>query len=120
MEIYERIKDLRKNILKLNQEDFSKNIGLSRSNIANIEVGRINLTDRVISDICKEYNVNENWLRTGEGEMFNELSKAELVANIVGNALQSDDEFVQNVFIALGQLSPEEWTKVKEFVNKIK
>jgi len=70
MEIYERIKDLRKNILKLNQEDFSKSIGLSRSNIANIEVGRINLTDRVVSDICKEFNVNEEWLRNGNGEMF--------------------------------------------------
>ncbi|WP_081771036.1 helix-turn-helix domain-containing protein [Clostridium ihumii] len=67
METFERIKHLRKDILKLNQEDFSKNIGISRSNIANIEVGRIKLTDRVISDICREFNVDEEWLRTGNG-----------------------------------------------------
>lgn len=70
MEIFERIKDLRKSILKLNQEDFAKSVGLSRSNVANIEVGRINLTDRTISDICREFNINENWLRYGSGEIF--------------------------------------------------
>ncbi|EHI98007.1 helix-turn-helix domain protein [Clostridium sp. DL-VIII] len=107
MEVYERLKDLRKNVLKLNQEEFSKNIGLSRSNIANIEVGRINLTDRVISDICKEFNVNENWLRTGDGDMFNASFK-------------SDDSFIKNVFTVLEQLSNEEWALLKKIVDKLK
>lgn len=70
MKIYERIKYLRKNILKLSQEDFSKKLGLSRSNIGNIEVGRINVTDRVVSDISTQYNVNEEWLRNGTEPMF--------------------------------------------------
>lgn len=70
MKIHERIKYLRKNILKLSQEDFSKKLGLSRSNIGNIEVGRINVTDRVVADISKQYNVNEEWLRNGTEPMF--------------------------------------------------
>lgn len=70
MKIHERIKYLRKNILKLSQEDFSKKLGLSRSNIGNIEVGRINVTDRVVSDISTQYNVNEEWLRNGTEPMF--------------------------------------------------
>ncbi|MDU4476633.1 helix-turn-helix transcriptional regulator [Clostridium sp.] len=70
MEIFERIKYLRKSILKLSQEDFAKKIGLSRSNVGNIEVGRINVTERVIGDIITQYNVNEEWLRNGTGEMF--------------------------------------------------
>lgn len=70
MKIHERIKYLRKNILKLSQEDFSKKLGLSRSNIGNIEVGRINVTDRVVADISTQYNVNEEWLRNGTEPMF--------------------------------------------------
>lgn len=65
MEIYQRIKHLRKTVLNLSQEDFAKHIGLSRSNVGNIEVGRINVTDRVIGDICDTFNINENWLRNG-------------------------------------------------------
>ncbi len=70
MDIYERIKYLRKVNLKLNQEDFGNKIGISRSNVANIELGRINLTERVLTDICREFNINEEWLRNGTGEMF--------------------------------------------------
>ncbi|HBJ1646482.1 TPA: helix-turn-helix transcriptional regulator [Clostridium botulinum] len=70
MEIYERIKHLRKTVLNLNQEDFAKSIGLSRSNVGNIEVGRINVTDRVIGDICNKFNINEDWLRNGTEPMF--------------------------------------------------
>lgn len=71
MNTYERIKELRKNILKLTQDDFASKINMSRSNLGSIEIGRINVTDRVIKDICKEYNVNESWLRNGEGDIFN-------------------------------------------------
>ena len=67
MEISHRVKYLRKDVIKINQDDFSKKIGLSRSNIANIETGRVKLTDRTISDICREFNVNEEWLRNGTG-----------------------------------------------------
>lgn len=70
MNVSERVKFLRKSILDLNQDEFSKKIGISRSNVANIEVGRINITDRTISDICREFNINEKWLRNGEGEVF--------------------------------------------------
>ena len=61
MNVSERVKFLRKSILDLNQDEFSKKIGISRSNVANIEVGRINITDRTISDICREFNINEKW-----------------------------------------------------------
>lgn len=67
MEIGERIKYLRKNKLHLTQDEFAPRIRVSRSNVGNIETGRIGTTDRVIEDICSEFNVNENWLRTGEG-----------------------------------------------------
>lgn len=65
----ERVKELRKT-LKISQDSFSSKINISRSHYALIEGGSKTLTDRVVSDICREFNVNEDWLRTGTGEMF--------------------------------------------------
>ena len=69
MEIYERIKDLRKNCLNLTQEEFSQKINISRANLGNIETNRIKITERVMLDICSTYNINYEWLTTGNGEM---------------------------------------------------
>ena len=63
-----RIKNFRKQ-LNLTQEEFSSRIGLSRNFIAQIETGAKNPSDRTISDICREFGINEEWLRTGSGEM---------------------------------------------------
>ena len=115
----ERIKELRKE-LGLSQEAFAGRIGLKGSAVSLIESGRRNITDQVVLAICREFSVNEDWLRTGNGSMFMELSRAELAAKIVGNALGSNDEFVINTFIALGQLTPAEWGVIKKFVKKIK
>jgi transcriptional regulator with XRE-family HTH domain len=70
MTVYERVRFLRKNILNLNQEDFSQKINVSRSNLGNIEIGRINLTERVINDICREFSVNQGWLMNGAEPIF--------------------------------------------------
>lgn len=69
MSIPERIKILR-NTLGLSQEAFGKNILLERSTISLIERHQRNVTDRIFNDICREFNVNEEWLRYGTGEMF--------------------------------------------------
>lgn len=67
----ERVKLLRK-LLEINQETFSSKINISRSHFALIENGIKNITNRVFYDICREFNVNEEWLRFGTGEMFKE------------------------------------------------
>lgn len=72
MEIYKRIKKLRRDQLKLTQDEFSKRIKISRSNLASIEIGRISVTDRVINDICLAFKVNEEWLRNGQGDVFSD------------------------------------------------
>lgn len=57
--------------LNLSQEEFGSKIGIkSRAHISSLESGSRNITDRIVSDICREYEVNEGWLRTGSGEMF--------------------------------------------------
>lgn len=66
----ERLKKLRE-VLNLSQQEFANRIGVKRGAIANYEVGRNTPVDAVFSLICREFNVREEWLRTGEGEMFN-------------------------------------------------
>ena len=66
----DRIKKLRKS-LDLTQQGFADRIGLKQSTIATYEMGRNEPIDTVINLICREFNVREEWLRTGEGEMFN-------------------------------------------------
>lgn len=74
MEAYERVKYLRKEVLELSQESFSKKINISRSNLGNIETGKINLTERVLFDICRTFHVKQNWLLTGTEPIFEEDS----------------------------------------------
>ena len=65
----ERLKALRKE-LHLTQQEFADRVGISRGNIGAYEVGKNAPSDAVISLICREFHVNEEWLRTGNGEMF--------------------------------------------------
>jgi len=65
----ERVLALRK-VLKLNQKEFAQKLGMKRTTLSMIEVGDNALTDKNIKLVCMTFNVNENWLRTGKGEMF--------------------------------------------------
>lgn len=115
----ERIKQLRKE-LGLTLEKFGERLGVSKVAISLIENGKNALTDQMFKSICREFNVREEWLRTGELPMFVQMNRDERVADIVKKALASDDEFVINTFTALGQLTPAEWDLVKKFINTIK
>lgn len=115
----ERLKELRI-ALGISQAELGERIGVSRAAISRLESGSNNFTNQMVTSICREFGVNEEWLRTGSGDMFEEMSRAEKAAQIVGAALGSGDEFIFNTFIALGQLSPNEWELIKKFVDKIK
>lgn len=69
-----RIRQLRLT-LKLTLKDFGERLGLKPSTISDIEHLRCNISDRLIISICSRFNVNEEWLRTGEGLMFNSHDK---------------------------------------------
>ena len=84
-----RVRELRKK-LSLTLEKFSKPLGVGKTAISNIENGSRGLTDQMIVSICREYNINEDWLRTGEGEMFKERSLSEEVGYYVEDLLSYD------------------------------
>ena len=86
-----RLKKIRM-LNKMSQEEFGKKIGIeSRAHISALENGNRNITDRIIKDVCREFNINEDWLRTGNGEMYN-IPEDETAA-IVSELLEEDNPF---------------------------
>ena len=98
MNTYERIRQLRKNELKITQEEFSSKIDISRSNLGNIETGKVELTDRVISSICREFKVSYLWLTEGKGDIF--TSTPESVVDELAEDYNLDDidkKIIENI-----------------------
>ena len=83
----ERIKFLRKKELKKTQKDFATDLGLSENFIWQIEKGERTPSDRTISDICRIYGIQEDWLRYGLEPMKAAKSEEEEIAELVGSAL---------------------------------
>ena len=99
LEIFERISLLRKE-LKLSQDKFGKKIGVSRDVINNIEHNRLSRPEQkepLYRLICQEFNVNENWLRTGDGDMF--LAPEDEVASAISEILE--DVHCENSFYTI-------------------
>lgn len=121
MEANERIRILRKNHLHLTQESFGEPLGLTRANIANIEAKRISVTDRVIISICEKFNVKEEWLRTGNGEIFIELSKENQLMEWAGKALKDESYSFKRRFISmLMELDESDWEALEQIALKLK
>ena len=72
----ERVKYFRKNVKHMTQDEFAKEINLSRSNLGNIETGAVSITDRTLKAICESFNLSEAWLRTGSGPMYRETESS--------------------------------------------
>lgn len=114
----DRIKDVRKHF-KLSQTDFGFQIGVSRDTVANIEGGRIDVKDVIVKSICREFGVSETWLRTGDGEMFAELSQAEQLAAFFKD-VDVDDGFKSKLVQALAGLNQDEWKAFEKVVLAMK
>ena len=117
----ERIRKLRKH-LDLTQKEFGERLGIKGTTIANYELGRNEPIDAVLSLICREFNVNEEWLRNGTGEMFVELDKEDLLMEWAGRVLACDSASFKKRFVKmLMSLSEDEWDflerKAKELVE---
>jgi len=116
----ERIKKLRK-ALDLTQQEFADRIGVKRNTVATYEIGRNEPIDAVIALICREFNVNEDWLRTGNGEMFIEMSRDEEIAAFVGKTLSTESDTFKKRFISmLSRLSESDWEVLERMVMDIK
>lgn len=112
-----RIKEVRL-AANLAQAAFGEALGLSQNYIWMIEAGKREPSERTIRDICREYGVNENWLRTGEGEMYVVRTVEDALGDLF-DAVTADepDAFRKRVFLGLANLSPEDWETVERILN---
>ena len=115
----ERIKLIRKT-LAINQSEMAEKINLARATIASYENGNSLPSDRTIKDIAEVFNVNEQWLRTGEGQMFKEQSDIDnQLAAEVAKLIQSEDDFTKKLIHAYLRLPDDAKDKVKNFVENL-
>ncbi|MCI8949838.1 MAG: helix-turn-helix transcriptional regulator [Lachnospiraceae bacterium] len=119
MILKDRIKKLRKE-LDLTQQEFADKLGVSRNNIASYETGKSNLGDTAISLICTKFNVNEEWLRDGTGEMFIKQSPDEQIATFIGGLLKDEeDSFKRRLISGLCELDDDGWRILEQFIDSI-
>lgn len=97
----ERLLHLRKDILNKSRVKFGEPIGMTDSEIKNIENGITDLKENKIPLICREYNVREEWLRTGQGDIFQPVGRGEEIGQIVRSAAQTDPEEAVSFFRTL-------------------
>lgn len=117
--MHERIKKLRKT-LDLTQREFGERIGVKPNTIATYEIGRNEPIDAVISLICREFNVNEHWLRTGEGDMFVKQSKEDELKTAVNKLLSGEtSDFKSRLVNVLSSLSEDQWVFLQRKMEEI-
>ena len=115
----ERIKALRKR-LGLTQQAFADRLKIARGNIGAYEVGKNAPSDAVISLICKEFNVNEIWLRTGEGgddNMFTKVNEEDRFSINLGKLSRTENQMARNMLNAIAEADPEKLKHIEEFMK---
>ena len=105
----EWLKKLRK-ALDLTQQEFADRIGIKRNSFANYETGRNTPIDAIIISICREFNVSEDWLRDGIGDMFLPTDRNADIAKLTKQLLNEESDSFKNRFVSmLANLTIEEW-----------
>lgn len=104
---------------KLSQEAFGAKIGITGAAISRIESGERNPTEQVILGICREFRVNEQWLRTGEGEMFRTPSRRAEINEFFGKMIAEPTDFRHRLISVLARLNEDEWALVEKMANAL-
>ena len=116
----ERLKKLRKT-LDLTQQKFADRLGVKRNTVGQWECGINAITDQVVFSICRDFDVNEEWLRTGEGEMFAAPTAAsDKIMDFAAEIARNDDkEFRKRLVVMLADLEPKDWELLERIAEKL-
>ena len=124
MTINDRIRELRKDHLKMSMEKFGEMIGISKSGVSEIESGRRNVTDQHIRLLTTSSilgrTVSAKWLRDGEGEMFVQRTRNQAIADYLNEVMEDDGSSFRARFIeALSRLDMDDWLVIEKLVDAI-
>ena len=104
----------------LTKTAFAKKINISQPHISKIALGESVPSDRTIADICREFNVNEDWLRTGRGDPYIQLSRDEELAQFFGNVMKGEDpDFRRRLLSVMSRLTTDEWALLEQMAWKL-
>lgn len=113
-----RIREIRKDN-NLTQTEFGERIGVKGNTVTGYEKENRIPSDAIILSICREFNVNEDWLRTGQGEKYLRLSRKETVAAYVGKILGGKVTPLEETLIEfMAETSPQEWEELARIINR--
>lgn len=114
-----RIVQLRKS-REWTQDKFAEEMGISKNYVSLIENGKKIPSDRLITDICQEFNVNEEWLRTGKGEPTIKRTKNQEIQAFANDVMNLPDESLKKRLIeGLAKLNADDWEKILEIAEKL-
>ena len=120
--MHTRIRKIRKsqpNKEQRTQQAFADKINISRSQLSYYESGTVTIPDRSVKDICEKYNVNEEWLRFGTGEMYKPEPELDELAYLMGMFVANNDESTTRAKILKAMLSlDDDWWKVIEVLGQ--
>ena len=117
--LHTRIKKLRKS-LDLTQQKFADALGIKQTTVASYEIGRIVPSDSTIKLICREFDVNEEWIRTGNGEMFTPGIKDKQISAMLADVMKSgEDSFRHRLVSALARLDDDGWDNLEKLIDMI-
>lgn len=117
--MFTRLQILRKK-LKLSQKEFGEKLGVSRDVVSNAELGRVDMKPIFVSHLCSTFNVNETWLRTGEGEMLIPEDRENALFQWVGEVLADESESFRRRYLqALMTLTPADWERAEQFMRRL-
>ena len=114
-----RIRQVRK-LNNLSMDSFGEKVGISKVSVSRIEAGINNPSAQTVMLICKEFGLNEEWLKTGEGEMYCEVSQEEEIAQIVNTLLaEKPKSFRMKLVHYISQMTDEELEYFHEFLIEL-
>lgn len=115
----ERLKQLRK-ALGLTQQEFADKIGSKRNTIAKYETNTNVPSTAVLSLICRVFNVNEKWIKSGEGEMFLPITRDDEIAKLSTDLFkEEDDSFKTRLILTLAKLDESEWAVLEKIAKEL-
>lgn len=117
-----RIKAVRlSQVPKMSQDAFGERLGITGAAVSRLESGDRNVTEQVLLAICREFGVDEHWLRTGEGQMLVELSEQKKIAAFLGDLMRNEEDgrFKRRLIEVLSEMNPDEWELLEKLARKL-
>ena len=111
----ERVKEVRKS-LNLTMEQFGNKLGVTKVAISNIEKEKRNLTEQMSRAICREFNVSEEWLLNGTGDMF--TSNESEYSTMIDQIMHGENEFAKNIFKTFALFDVKDWEALERMISK--